>query len=68
MASLVVKFEILLVFKGKFVFLSHERSGAEEQPALDKHSCLLEKPSGSISVSAQRGFPQPLGGRVSLPP
>jgi hypothetical protein len=39
--SLVVEFEIFSVFKGKFVFLSHE-TGMEAWPAFQSRCCFLE--------------------------
>jgi hypothetical protein len=50
--SLVVAFEILMVFLGKFVFQFHENR-KEEWTAFHQYSHLLVIPSGPISNLAQ---------------
>ena len=64
--SLVIEFEISLVFSGEFVFPSHE-NGMEESPAFHQYSHLMVRPSGSISILAQPSMPQGRIGALSSP-
>lgn len=52
--SLVAYFKIMLVLKGKFVFLSHKNGMEEWMAFFKKNQCshFLEKPNDPISVLA----------------
>ena len=63
-ASLVIKFEIMLLFK---IHLVHHENDMEEWWANDQGSHFLGKPSGPISGFGWLSLLPPLGG-TSLPP
>ena len=73
MASLVMNFNFLLVFKSHIVFLCHETSIVHSmvkncQQAFHQYLHFLEKLSGPISVMAQPNLPQQTRGTSCWPP
>ena len=65
-ASLVIQSEFAS-FSKAILFLCHEKVIQEEWPTFHQYSHLMVRPSNTISILAQRSFPQTLIGESSPP-